>query len=478
MAYRDLREFITLLERKRLLARVKAEVDPAWEINGITNKLINEAVTSGKSPAVIFEKVKGHKVPVLCNLIGTLERLALALETESADERVIREEWLKRIGHPIPPKKVKTGPCKENILTGEKADFNAIFPPVIWHKGDGGAYIGTLAIQVTKDPETGVQNAGIYRMMVRTKNETGLMFPAVQHAGQHLGKWRRLFPGKPMPVAIAIGTDPVYLLAAGAKFHHPPSEDDYAGALRKEPLELVKCETCDLTVPATSEIVLEGEVYPDELKPDGPFGEYTGHQGAAQMLNVFHLKTITHRDNPIFLGEREGYPSETGLISLKSKEYLIYERLRKLPGVIDVHMPREGCAFKLIIALRKSWPGHVNQIIQSVWGDLDLGLSFRYIVVVDEGVDIRNPAHVEWAVSNYVQPDRDILIAPRSPGGGGGLDVSQPYSKRRWSAKWGVDATLPTEEYEAEGTKAPELCDDPDIKAKVEAQWGKYGINP
>ncbi|MBI4185935.1 MAG: UbiD family decarboxylase [Chloroflexi bacterium] len=469
MAYKDLRGFVALLEKKGLLARVKTEVDPAWEVNGVANKLINV-----DGPAVLFENIRGHKVPLLCNLIGTLQRLALALGMDTVDDKEITEEWIKRIEHPIPPKLVKTGPCKENILTGEKADLNTIFPPVKWHKKDGAPYIGTLGLQVTKDPQTGVQNTGIYRMMYRTKNETGMLMPSYQHGGQHLRKWARLHPGKPMPIAVAIGTDPVYLLAAGAKFQHPPSEDDYVGALRKEPLELVKCETCDLAVPATAEIILEGEVYPDELKLDGPFGEYTGHQGDAQMLHVFHLKTITHRDNPIFLGEREGYPSETGFITVKGKEYLAYSKLKKLPGVVDVHAPRHGCAFKLVISLRKLWPGHVNEIIHAVWGDPNLH-RFKYVVVVDENVDIRNPVHVEWAVSNYVQPDRDILIARRSPGGV--LDVSQPYSRRGWSAHWGVDATMPSEEYQAEGTEAPELCDDPDIKAKVEARWQKYGIN-
>ena len=469
MAYKDLREFITALEKKGLLARVKAEVDPEWEINGITKKLIDD-----RGPAVLFENVKGHKVPVLCNLIGTLERLALALEMP-ADGKMITEEWLSRVKKPIPPKVVKTGPCKENMLIGDKADLSAIFPPVIWHKGDGGPYIGTLGLQVTKDPETGVQNTGIYRQMVRTKNETGLYWDPYQHGAQHLQKWQRMFPGKPMPVAVAIGTEPTYLLAASSKFKHPPAEDDYAGALRKEPLELVRCETCDLEVPATSEIILEGEVYPEELKPDGPFGEYTGYMGDAQMFNVFHLKAITHRNDVIFHGEREGYPSEDTFTWVKGLEYLAYEKYKKLSGVVDVYLPPESCGFKLILSVRKLWPGYVNEIIHAVWGDMELGSFFKIVVVVDEGIDVRNPAQVEWAIGNHVQPERDMLIAKRCPTTG--LDVSQPYSKRLWSSKCGIDATLPTEEYEAEGTEPPRLCDDPEIKARVEAQWEKYGID-
>ncbi|MBI4186859.1 MAG: UbiD family decarboxylase [Chloroflexi bacterium] len=469
MAYKDLREFLGVLEKKGLLGRVKAAVDPSWEINGVAKKLIDDG-----GPAVLFEKVKGHKVPVLANLIGTAERLSLALELDTTDERQVREEWLRRIEHPIPPRRVKTGPCKENVLLGDKADLNVIFPPIIWHKGDGGPYIGTLGMQVTRDPETDCQNTGIYRMMVRTKNETSLYWDPSQHGAQHLQKWGRLHPGKPMPVAVAIGTEPCYLLAATWKFRHPPAEEDYAGALRKEPEELVKCETCDLQVPATAEIVLEGETYPDELKPCGPFGEYTGFMGDAQMFHVFHLKAITHRNNPVFHGEREGYPSEDTFTWMRGLEYLAYSKLKQMAGVIDVHMPPESCGFMLVVSARKLWPGHVNEIIHAVWGDADLGPYFKYVVVVDEGINIRDPKQVTWAIGNNTQPDRDILLAPRCSTTG--LDVSQPYSKRGWSAKCGINATLPTEVYQAEGTKPPPLCDDPDIKAKVEAQWKKYGI--
>ena len=473
MAYRDLREFMALLERKGFLVRVKAEVDPEWEINGVTKKLFDE-----QGPAVLFENVKGHKAPVLCGLIGTLERLALALDMDTADGREITEEWIRRTEHPIPPRLVKTGPCKENILLGSKADLNTIFPPVKWHKLDGGPFIGTLGLQVTKDPETGVQNVAIYRQMYFSKNETSVQLGVFQHGWQHLQKWLPL--GKPMPMAVVIGTEPCYLLAAAAKFSHPPGEDAYAGALRKEPLELVKCETVDLEVPASAEIILEGEVDPKEFKPDGPFGEYTGFVGGLQDFNVFHLKAITHRNNPIFQGTRtgacrgEGF-TEDALLWIKGAEYLLYKRLKEIPGVVDVHVPLSSGAFHVNVSLRKSRPVQPFQIMLAAWADLDFGFLIRRVVVVDEGVDIRCPSDVEWAIANLVQADRDIVIMPRCPGVQ--LDSSLPYSKREWTAKWGIDATMPSHEYEAEGREPPPTCDDPDIKAKVEAQWEKYGIN-
>ncbi|MBI4186855.1 MAG: UbiD family decarboxylase [Chloroflexi bacterium] len=469
MPYKDLREFMAALEKKGLLGRVKAEVDPSWEINGVTKKLMDDG-----GVAVLFEKVKGHKVPVLCGLVETLERFALALEMPS-DDRKMMEEWLRRTEHPIPPRLVKTGPCKENIMVGDKADIDAIFPPVLWHKADGAPFVGTLGIQVTKDPETGVQNCGLYRMMYRTKKETGLLLCYGQHGEQHLQKWARMYPGKPMPVAVAIGTDPVYLIAAASKFSHPPGEEEYAGALRGQPLEVVKCETCDLKVPASAEIVLEGEVYPGELEPDGPFGEYPGYQTGQRLANLFHLRAVTHRDNPIFLGKRCGWSPEGNLLWGKSMECLAYTKLRKIPGVMDVHLVHAACSFKLLVSIRKSWPGHVNQVIHAVWGDDELAHLLKNVVVVDENVDIRNNAQVEWAVAVHVQPDRDILIARNCPEIG--LDPSQPYSKQGLTAKWGIDATMPVEAYRAEGTEPPLLCDDPDIKAKVEAQWQKYGLN-
>ncbi|MEE9325638.1 MAG: UbiD family decarboxylase [Dehalococcoidia bacterium] len=466
---------MALLEKKGLLVRVKAEVDPEWEINGVTRKLQEVA-----GPAVLFENVKSHKVPVVCGIIATPRHLALALEMGPDDEREMTEEWIRRIKRPMLPKLVKTGPCKENIWMGEEAKISAIFPPVKWHKEDGAPYIGTLGLQVTKDPETGEQNVGIYRQMVISDRETTLYMAPFQHGAQHLQKWQRLHPGKPMPVAVVIGTEPCYLLAAGAKFQQPPSEEAYAGALRQEPLEVVKCETCDLEVPATAEIILEGEVYPEELKPCGPFGEYTGFISPPHEFNVFHLKAITHRNNPIFQGTREGAPRakgyvESGLLWIKGEEYALYERLKEINGVVDVHVPLWASGRHAIVSVRQVRRGIPMQIMHRVWADPEFGALIKHVIVVDEDIDVRNPREVEWAIANLVQGDRDIVIIPRCCGEE--LDVSQPPSKSMWSAKMGIDATMPIYEYKAEGAELPSPCHDPDIKAKVEAQWEKYGIN-
>ncbi|MBS0517080.1 MAG: UbiD family decarboxylase [Proteobacteria bacterium] len=468
MPYKDMREFISLLEAKELLARVSVEVDPEWEINGVTH-----AVTSEGGPAVLFDNVKGTTTPVLAELFGrSWRRLALAMDLDTEDQVAIRSEWIRRIGNPIAPVEVQTGPCKENVLTGDQASLDGLFPMIRWHAHDGGYYLGTLGMLVTADAETGDQNVGCYRMMYRSRTETGLMMQPFQGGAQHLEKWGRLHPGIPMPVAVVFGADPCYVLAGGSKFEQPPGEDAYAGGLRQQAIELVKCQTSDLKVPANAEIILEGEVMPGEMDKDGPFGEFTGFLDHQSRCNIFRLKAITHRDNPIFHGEREGYPSEGGLMYILGMEPVVLKKLESVGGVLDVHMPLSGVGFELVISMRVTSKGQVRQTIQKVFGDSDVGGYIKHITVVGEGIDIRNRDDVAWAVATHVQADRDLMIIPRCPQTS--LDVSQ--TRRNWGTKMGIDATGPIFDYEEEGKVFPALCDDPDIRARVKAQWDRYGI--
>lgn len=469
MAYKDLRGFIELLEDKGLLTRVRAAVDPEWEINGVTS-----VVTGSNGPAVLFENVKGTTTPVLSELFGrSWRRVALAMNMETTDPLKIRDEWMQRLENPIAPKVVKTGPCKENILIGDKANLDTLFPKVRWHEQDGGYYLGTLGMQVTADAETGEQNVGCYRMMYDNGVQLKLMMQPFQGGAQHLRLWGKLHPGKPMPMAVVFGADPCYVLAGGSKFEQPPSEDAYAGALRQEAIELVKCELSNLLVPANAEIVVEGEVMPGKWDHDGPFGEFTGflsHEGSK--CNVFRVKAITHRLNPIFHGEREGYPSEGGLIYVLGMEPIVYKKLKRIEGVLDVHMPLSGVGFEIIISMRVSSKGQVRQLMQAVFGDQGVGGYIKHVVVVDEGIDIRDRDDVAWAIATHVQADRDLLVMPRCPQTS--LDVSQ--TSLYWGTKLGIDATMPRFEYEADCKSVPMRCNDPDIQERVRAQWQKYGI--
>ncbi len=464
-----MREFIDVLEKKGLLKRVSAEVDPEWEINGVTC-----IVTKNNGPAVYFEKVEGTTTAVLSELFGrSWRRVALAMNMETDDPLKIRDEWMRRLDNPIAPKLVKTGPCKENILVGDKASLDGLLPKVRWHKQDGGYYLGTLGMQVTADAETGEQNVGCYRMMYCDGTRMKLMMQPFQGGAQHLRLWGKLNPGKPMPMAVVFGADPCYVLAGGSKFEQPPSEDAYAGALRQEAIELVKCELSDLLAPANAEIVVEGEVMPDEWDQDGPFGEFTGFLSReGSKCNVFRVKAITHRSNPIFHGEREGYPSEGGLIYIIGMEPIVYKKLKRIEGVVDVHMPLSGVGFELIVSMRVSRKGQVRQLIQAVFGDQEVGGYIKHVVVVDEGIDIRDRDDVAWAIATHVQADRDLLIIPRCPQTS--LDVSQ--TNLHWGTKLGVDATMPVFDYEDDGKSVPVRCNDSDVQELVKSQWHKYGI--
>jgi UbiD family decarboxylase len=469
MAYKDLREFIAVLETKGLLARVRAAVDPEWEINGVTC-----VTTRNNGPAVLFENVQGTSTTVLSELFGrSWRRLALALNLDTADPVTIRNAWMERLEKPIAPLLVETGPCKENILVGDQATFDGLFPKVRWHEQDGSYYLGTLGMQVTADAQTGEQNVGCYRMMYDTGVQAKLMMQPFQGGAQHLRLWGRLHPGRPMPMAVVFGADPCYVLAGGSKFEQPPGEEAYAGALRQEAIELVKCELSGLRVPANAEIVVEGEVMPDEWDHDGPFGEFTGFLSPEKIpCNVFRVKAITHRSNPIFHGEREGYPSEGGLIYIIGMEPIVLKKLRKIEGVLDVHMPLSGVGFELIVSMRVSRKGQVRQLIQNVFGDQEVGGYIKQVTVVDEDIDIRDRDDVAWAMATHVQADRDVLIIPKCPQTS--LDVSQ--TSQYWGTKLGIDATLPRFEYAADGKALPVRCNDPDIQQRVKAQWSKYGI--
>ncbi len=469
MAYKDIREFIEILERRELLVRVSAEVDPEWEINGVAG-----VVTRNNGPAVLFEKVAGTNTAALSELFGrSWRRVALAMNMETADPLEIRNEWMKRLEKPLAPRIVNTGPCKENILVGDKASFDGLFPKVRWHQQDGGYYLGTLGMQVTASVETGEQNVGCYRMMYHDGAQAKLMMQPFQGGAQHLREWGRRYPGKPMPMAVVFGADPCYVLAGGSKFEQPPSEEWYAGALRQEAIELVKCELSNLLVPANAEIVVEGEVMPDEWDHDGPFGEFTGFLSREKSpCNIFRVKAITHRSAPIFHGEREGYPSEGGLIYVIGMESIVYKKLRRIEGVLDVHMPISGVGFELVVSIMVSQKGQVRQLIQSVFGDPDVGGYIKHVVVVDDDINIRDRDDVAWAIATHVQADRDFIIVPKCPQTS--LDVSQ--TSLYWGTKLGIDATMPRFDYEAEGKSVPVRCNDPDIQKRVTAQWHKYGI--
>jgi len=456
-AWYDMREFLEFLEEKKDLVRIKEEVDPQWEINGITRLGLQQ-----HAPAVLFESIKGADLPLVTNLLGTDRRFLWALGIEKWSD--FNEEWLRRTENHIPWELVKDGPCQEERIDGAAIDLNRICN-VKWHRDDAGPFPGTLSVSVTRDPETGVLNLGIYRMGTLAKNRLGWGAPEYTHGRQHYIKYERL--GKPMPMAVITGYDPTVFIASCTRT--PPGVDEYqlASALRGEPLKMVKCKTIDIEVPATCEMVWEGYIQPHHREIEGGFGEYTGHYGEARSNPVFEVQTVTHRKNPIYLGAREQwYPSDSALAVGKSSQAVAYKTIKNLvPGIIDL---RCDVTYEAIVKIDKLFPGHPQQVMDALWGATYA--RYKHVIVVDKDIDIWDYDSVHWALSTRVRADRDVTISPRRAGQW--LDPATSLREKGWQTQMGIDATMCNEEYEFWGEKAAKTVDDPEIVAKTLEKWG------
>jgi 4-hydroxy-3-polyprenylbenzoate decarboxylase len=496
MAYKDLREWISTLEKEGLLSRIKCEVDWDGEIGAISREALNQ-----KGPALLFENIKDHTgtwcSKIFVNGMGSRERVALALglprDTHFRDiTRVARE----RLRTPSEVKVVDTGPVKENILRGDDVDLYQI-PVPRWRKGDGGRYINTYASVVTRDPETGLMNTGTYRGMITEKNKIGVLLAMTQHWGHHFKKYSDM--GKEMPVAVFYGWDPTMLMLSGSALIHPNcSEYEFCSSLRQEQCELVKCETSDLMVPASAEIVVEGFISPDPstFMPEGPFGEYTGYfAGQARPKHTIRVECITHRDNPIFRGNIEGTSPHKWAESTFYGDPMFSACAWKLlddvgvPGVRDVWFHNVTSGTILKIRIKKAYRGHAKQVANALWGSGIGNYAAKVVIVVDDDIDIHDSEEVEWAISYRLNAAMDQLLV--FPGTFGSmLDPSTPLEQRNiikyGQGKWArilVDATInwelePQEQYS--GGRFPPLATDvaPEDEKRVKSRWKDYGILP
>ncbi len=475
----DLRSFIARLEEAGELARVKAEVDWKYELGAVARKVFGPPA----GPALLFEKVKGYDIPVFVGGLHTVRRIALALDLPAdADDPTIFREYSRRLDKPLEPVAVKTGPCKENVFTGRDADVLR-FPVPWWNERDGGRYIGTWHQVVSKDPESGWTNVGTYRMMVHDGHTLAIQFSPYQHIGPMFQKYRAM--QKDMPIAVVIGGDPAAMMVSASPFPENVNEWYMAGALRGRPLELVKCETCDLEVPAHSEIVIEGEISWDEVRPEGPFGEHTGYYGAGiRPLPVVNVKCITHRNSPIFRGTALAKPvTEQNRLSWLAVVTQIMEvyKAAGFPGVTAVTAPAEGdpeyCA---IVAVKKTYSSQgldAGRLLLSS----KVGKIMKHVIVVDDDVDIYDLNQVLWAINMRVQAGRDIYVTRNEVGSR--LDPSQPYHAMGFTDKMIIDATWlttpdypPREEWDG-GTHPPLVETSKEMAELIEKRWPEYGIN-
>jgi 4-hydroxy-3-polyprenylbenzoate decarboxylase len=482
MAYSDLREFIRALDRHGELKRIAFEVDPVLEITEFADRAVKQG-----GPALLFEKPKGSSMPVLINAFASMRRMELALEVSSVDEIAGRISELVQMEAPqgllgklkmLPkladlghffPKTVSSGPCKEVILLD---GFSLFDLPVLhcWPK-DAGRFI-TLPLVFSRHPETGKRNCGMYRMQVYDERTTGMHWQTHKHGAEH---YRRLAAGGKrarMDVAVAIGSDPATMYSAVLPL--PPDLDEMmiAGFLRRKPVEMVRCETCDLEVPANAEIVLEGYVELGELRTEGPFGDHTGFYSLEDDYPVFHVTCLTRRNNPIYATTIVGPPPMEDFYMGKAIERIFLPLMRlQLPEIRDIAMPAEGVFHNLmLVAIRKSYPGHARKVMHAIWG-LGQAMFTKCIVVVDEDVDVQNVREVAWKALNNIDPERDIEFVH------GPVDSLDHASRLpNFGSKMGIDATR---KWREEGFTRPwpdviEMT--AEVKRRVDELWRKAGL--
>jgi 4-hydroxy-3-polyprenylbenzoate decarboxylase len=521
LAFHDLREWISALERAGELKRIKAEVDPILEITEITDR-VSKWGPRGKfgpgGPALLFENVKGHPgAKVLINQFGSERRMKMALDVDSLDEIADRIKMFMEVKSPqgildkikmLPmlaemgkffPKEVSTGPCKEVI---KKGDFSLNDFPILqcWPK-DGGRFI-TLPSVITRNPVTGKRNVGTYRLHVYDERTTGMHWQRQKQGAEHYreqmrrkagegspeglaaaldlmsssGGGARVAEGKQvagrMEVAVVIGTDPAMMFSSIVPA--PPDIEEFviAGFLRQQPVELAKCETVDLEVPATSEIVLEGYVELDELKMEGPFGDHTGFYTMEDLYPVFHITCLTHRKDPIYSTTIVGKPPmEDGWMG-KAVERIFLPLMRvTIPEIVDVNLPVEGVFHNLmIVSIKKSYPGQARKVMSAIWG-MGQAMSTKCILVVDEDVNVQDIGEVTLKVLNNIDPERDIQFTL------GPVDSLDHASRLPdYGSKMGVDATR---KWPSEGFTRPwpdEITMDAETRRRVTERWKEFGL--
>ncbi len=464
----DLREWIAKCEKVGQLKRIKAQVDWNLELSHIAK--LNE---ENAGPALLFENVKGYKSPVLTSSCTTTERLSITMGMPMNSTLVdLMREWVKKGEQKVPPKWVKTGPCKENILKGKKVDLFK-FPVPKYYPKDGGRFFGTAHFVVSKDPDTGWVNMGTYRLQLLDKNHLGTQFIKGKHADMMLKKYQAM--KKPMPVAAVVGCDPLLFLMGAARLSAFESEYELAGAIQGKPIEVVKGETVDIPIPATAEIVVEGEVDADAFMPEGPFGEYTGYYSGVgtDPRNFIKVNCITHRDNPILMGTTVGRAvTDTHMTMALTYGASLWQQLAamRIPGLKAIYCPPEGSGRMLaIISLKQMYPGHVDQMATAAISTEMGAYGLKTVIVVDDDIDPWDIPRVLYALSFRFQPNRSQVI---KRGRSTPLDPSLPINAREITGRLLIDATIP---YEWKDKPVP-ITLDPDIVKKVQARWKEFGL--
>ena len=488
MAYPNLRDFISRLEREGELKRIDVEVDVELEMTEITDR-----VSKAGGPALLFQKPRSardgvsYSMPVLINALGSKKRIELALEVKSLEDIARRIEDLLEMKPPeglfdklkmLPklaevgaffPKTVKTGPVKE-VIERENISLGRIPIMKCWPQ-DGGRFI-TFPLVITRSPKSGKRNVGCYRMQVFDERTTAMHWQIHKGGAEHFRWLNREGKTRRMDVAVALGSDPATMLAGILPLPEDLDEFLFAGFLRQQPVELVKCETVDLEVPANAEIVLEGFVDLGDIRTEGPFGDHTGYYSLEDKFPAFHVRCITQRRNPIYVSTIVGAPPMEDYWIGHAIERIFLPLMRKqMPEVTDMHMPAEGIFHNLmIVAIRKSYPGHARKVMNAIWG-LPGAMFTKCIVVVDHDVNVHNVGEVAWKALNHIDPERDIQFTL------GPVDQLEHASRLpNFGSKMGIDATR---KWPTEGFTRPwpdEIVMDEATRKTVDAMWTSLGL--
>ncbi len=482
MAYKSLQHFVEVLEQAGELKRISEPVSPVLEITEITDRVCKRG-----GPALLFENVPGYDMPVLMNAFGSLQRMCLALEVNSLDE--IAAEILSFLESEAPdtlikklklipklrrlanifPRTVSRAPCQEVVLRGEEVNL-ATLPVLTCWPLDGGPFI-TLPVVITRHPDTGIRNVGMYRLQVYDQTTTGMHWHRHKGGAQHFRVAESR--GQRLPVAVAIGPDPAVTYAATAPLPEDLDEILFAGFLRQEPVEMVPCLSVPLEVPASSQLVLEGYVEPGERRREGPFGDHTGYYSLADDYPVFHVTALTRRRHPIYPATIVGRPPMEDCFLAKATERIFLPLIRKtLPEIVDLNLPVEGVFHNLaFVSIDKRYPGHARKVMHALWG-LGQMMFTKIILIFDREVDVQDLSQVLWRLGNNVDPRRDVVFVD---GPVDALDHASPLP--HYGSKMGIDATRkwPEEGFSREWPAV--IANTPEVIKKVDELWPRLGLD-
>ncbi len=484
MGYKDLREFLEVLRREGELVEISAPVDPLLEVTEIYDRVVKKG-----GPALLFTHVRGSEVPLLINLYGSAKRMGMALGVRDTSEIAARIRSFLELKPPqnlfeklamIPkltelnavlPKFVKHAPCQEKVVMAGAGKLLDSLPLLQCWPKDGGKFI-TFPLVVTKDPETNQRNLGLYRMHVYDDRTTGMHWQIHKDGAEHFRKLKKGVKGR-LPVACVIGADPATMFAAACPLPSGMDELMLAGFFRKKSVELVKCKTVDLEVPAEAEIVLEGYVEEGEMRLEGPFGDHTGFYSRAKDFPVFHVTCMTHRKDPVYVTTIVGRAPMEDCHMGKAIERIFLPMIQKqFPEIADICLPWEGAFHNcLIVSIKKSYPEQGKKIIHGIWG-LGQMMFSKMIIVLDHDTNIQDLKEVSWRVLNNLDPKRDLVF------GEGPLDELDHGAPRDFGgSKIGIDATRKSD---AEGMERPwpeDIVMDEEIRRRVETRWREYGLD-